>query len=64
MSKFSKYIGVSFGGSQRKSPWRTRVSIGSETFNLGYFKTQKEAALMYNQFIKANRLDRPLNNIR
>lgn len=63
MSKQSRYTGVSYL-SGRSKPWRARVSIGNSTFSLGYFKSQTEAARMYNDFIKANKLDRSLNLVR
>jgi len=62
MSKKSRYIGVSFSAG-RTNPWRSRASINGSTIFLGYFKTQADAARMYNDFIKASELDRPLNSL-
>lgn len=64
MSRSSKFTGVSFAGSARKSPWRVRITFSGSTLNLGYFKSEKQAALMYNDFIKANELSRSLNSVR
>lgn len=44
----SRYKGVSFV-KDKKKPWRAEITINYKKINLGYFHTQEEAALSYNQ---------------
>jgi hypothetical protein len=43
----SKYKGVDF--NKRTGLWRARISFANKRLNLGYFKSQEEAAKVYNQ---------------
>lgn len=47
----SKYKSVCFDKrySRRKKPWYSRIRINYKRIYLGYFKTEKEAALAYNK---------------
>ena len=51
----SRYKGVKFthksrpGGPPRAKPWYARVTVDKKTLGLGYYKTEKEAALAYNK---------------
>lgn len=43
----SQYKGVSF--NKQKGQWRSLISFENKRFFLGYFDSEKEAALMYNE---------------
>ena len=43
----SRYLGVSPSG-RNNLPWRTFIEINRKSTSLGYFKTEEEAALAYN----------------
>lgn len=45
--KSSKYKGVSFYKPTKK--WRASIKFNQKSFNLGYFLSEKEAALVYNK---------------
>ena len=39
-------------GQRRKRRWRARITINQKLKNLGYYETEKEAALVYNKAAK------------
>lgn len=44
-SKFhSKSPGVTFRKDRKTKPWRARIQVGNETYYLGCYATEKEAA--------------------
>ena len=53
----SKYVGVHWHRGARK--WVAQISIGCRRMHLGYFNTEFDAALAYDQ--QAESLNRPLN---
>src|SRR3990167_7768846 len=50
--KTSKYKGVSFSLIHKRyiptKPWRSRIRLNGELINIGWFKTEEEAAIAYN----------------
>lgn len=46
----SKYIGV--GWCERRNRWRSRITIGAKDVHLGYFKTEIEASIVYQEKLK------------
>ena len=59
----SKYFGVSFHKSN--NIWRTITRINGKQIHIGYFKTEKEGALAYNEYIIKHNLQEysPMNVI-
>lgn len=61
----SKYKGVSFH-SRRILKWAARININKKQYILGYYNTQEEAAIVYNEaaikyygnFAKLNKIER------
>lgn len=49
----SGFKGVSYDKQRLK--WRSRISRNKKEVWLGYFNSKKEAALVYNRFVKNNR---------
>jgi hypothetical protein len=49
----SKYLGVS-PSNRISKPWRAFGKISKKSISIGYFKTQEEAAIAYNNFAKQN----------
>jgi len=50
-SGISKYLGVSPSNIDKK-PWRAFIKINGKSTSLGYFKTEKDAAKIYNEAAK------------
>jgi hypothetical protein len=46
---FSKYKGVSFDKHYLARPWMAEITINRKRIRLGYFPTEKEAAIAYNK---------------
>jgi len=61
VSKTSNFIGVDLYKSNNK--WRARATdTDSKTHSLGYYHNEKEAAIVYDNFILNNKIpNRPLN---
>jgi hypothetical protein len=61
--KHSKYKGVSWDKTERKQWWVARARFQGKQIYLGYFKTEEEGALAYNEFLIAHSLEEytPLN---
>ncbi len=57
----SKYFGVNYIFQSNKVFWRVRIRINKIQKEIGYFKTEIEAALAYNDYIIENNLSNPLN---
>ncbi len=51
----SKYKGVSYSKHNKTNMWRSTIRYNAITYHLGYFKTEKNAALAYNK--KAKKLN-------
>lgn len=62
INKTSGFIGVDYHKNSNK--WRTRVTNNtSRTLHLGYFDSELEASIVYDDFIINNKLiNRPLNH--
>ena len=61
-AKLSKYYGVGKSSSKRKPIyWRARIKYLGKAITIGYFKTEIEAALAYDDYITANGIPHPLN---
>jgi len=45
----TKYKGVSFTCNREKMPYRARINVNKKEIMLGYFYSEKEAALAYNE---------------
>ena len=60
----SKYKGVHFCNIENK--WRTCGRLNGKFINIGYFKTEKDAGIAFNDFIINNNLQKytPLNLIK
>lgn len=54
LNKTSKYIGVHMG--QKKKNWTCQIQIDGVKIYIGSFKKEKDAAIMYNNFLKMNDL--------
>lgn len=54
--KSSKYIGVDFvcDSIAKNNKWRARIGLNKKSFCIGYFKTEQEAAIAYNNYIIEN----------
>lgn len=48
----SKYKGVTLDGKNRIRRWRARITLNKKQIGLGYFATQEEAAIAYNEKAK------------
>lgn len=48
----SKYKGVTFGKHLISKPWMAMIKISGKSKTIGYFKTEIEAALAYNEYAK------------
>ena len=59
ISVTSRYIGVSYKTEIKR--WRAQIQKNKKIYNLGSFKTEKQAAVAYNK--KAKELGRSLNII-
>lgn len=46
-----------------KKPWLVRIYFNKKKYYLGKFKTAKDAAFAYNQFVIKNGTDQPLNSL-
>jgi len=57
----SKYIGVSY--SKNKKKWRSYVKTEEKQIHIGYFDTELEAVLAYNNYILNNSINKKLNII-
>jgi hypothetical protein len=64
VNKTSGFIGVDFYKSGTINKWRTRATDNSgKTHHLGYYKTEHEASIVYDEFVTNNKLiNRPLNH--
>ncbi|MDR3666754.1 MAG: HNH endonuclease [Ignavibacteriaceae bacterium] len=51
------------GVSQRRRRWRAFVYVNQRQISIGSFKTEKEAAIAYNNYVTANNLPNILNVI-
>lgn len=51
MNKSSKYLGVSY--NKERDTWRADIRIKGEQINLGFYKTESEAAKVYLKAKKA-----------
>jgi len=60
----SKYLGVSRVFQSGKVYWRARVKVKGIRHNIGYFKTEEQAALGYNKYIVENNIQTPLNIVK
>jgi group I intron endonuclease len=60
----SKYFGVNYTSNNNRDYWRVRFRINNKMKSIGYFKTEEEAALAYNNYIIKNNLSKPLNIIK
>lgn len=51
--KSSRYKGVSYSLVHKRDtltkPWRCRIRVNGQSINIGWFKTEEEAALAYNK---------------
>jgi len=56
----SKFVGVHRSGKKRK-PWTAACYWNGKQHHLGYFKTEEEAAQIYDDFVRERALDRRLN---
>jgi hypothetical protein len=45
----SKYLGVSWTKGNKGKPWVSQLAHEGKNYNLGYYKTEEEAALAYNK---------------
>ena len=59
----SKYWGVSADTDGRKKKYRAVIRIQGVNKTLGHFLTEKEAAIVYNEFIQKNNLPHLLNRL-
>lgn len=57
----SGYRGVSYNKNKKK--WTARLSVNKSRIEIGLFETAEEAAIAYNDYIVANNLNYPLNQI-
>jgi hypothetical protein len=51
----SRYKGVCF--SKRDKKWISNITVNTKLIHLGYFKTENEAGLAYNNYITNNNLE-------
>lgn len=63
VNKTSGFIGIDFHKLTNK--WRARATDNNRnTYHLGYYNSEEEASLVYDDFIVKNKiLNRPLNHI-
>lgn len=61
--KNSKYYGVTRTIVKGKSYWHARSYIYGKCVHIGSYKTEIEAAIAYNNYVIANGLPNPLNNL-
>lgn len=58
--KTSKYRGVRL---KKTNKWASAISIDYKSIHIGYFNTEIDAAIAYNNYIINNNLNKQLNNI-
>lgn len=63
ITSYSKYFGVSYNPIDNRVYWRVRIRIDRKSKSIGYFNTEIDAALAYNEYIIKNNLPNPLNII-
>lgn len=57
----SNYYGVCYIKCGNYYYWASNVSVNNKTIRIGYYKTELDAALAYDNYIKDNNLPHPLN---
>ena len=57
----SKYFGVTYVSLFKR--WVVRISLPNKRVYIGKYKTEKEAAMAYNEYIDKNNIDYPKNKI-
>lgn len=50
----STYKGVYLDSKNKTNPWRVRAVLSGKDKHIGYYKTEQEAAIAYNQFALEN----------
>ncbi len=65
--KNSIYKGVHFyedfelNRGNKKKPWKVEFQNNGEQYKLGYYPTEREAAIVHDKFVIKNNIDRKLN---
>ena len=60
-SASSQYFGVYLHKNLKHKCWHSRIWLDKKQISIGYYKTEKEAALAYDNYIIENNLPNPLN---
>ena len=65
MARGSKFKGVIYEpyvmGRKSKNPWRCVIGVNYKQISLGYFDTERRAAIAYDKYVLKNNLKRTLN---
>jgi len=57
----SNFVGVSW--NSRENKWKVGFHMNHKDYHIGYSKDERTAAILYNEYIIKNKINRPLNNI-
>ena len=65
MARGSKFKGVRYEpyirGRKAPKPWQCVIGVNYKAISLGYFDTERKAAIAYDKYVLKNNLKRTLN---